>query len=147
MSVRAILWVSLLLSAIPGVCPAVSATVGGRVTDTSGEAVPGALVTLFSGDKLYSETVYTDLSGLYKINTSLSGNVRLRARSPMFGDILVDVNLNDEITLKQDMTLMTSGSQQAISESFPANAYLSKLRFKDKDERAGFISHCTVNGH
>ena len=141
-SVRAILCVGLLLSSIPGICLAVSATVEGSVTDNSGEAVAGALVTLFSEDDLYSETVYTNLSGYYKITTNLTGKLHLRFRSPMFSDHRGDVVIDDGMILKNNISLSTPNSQHEISESFPANAYFSKLKFKDNDERAGFIMRC-----
>jgi virginiamycin B lyase len=140
--VRAFLCLSILFSGILAAQLAFSATVEGRISDTKGSAVAGAMVTLFSGDNLYSETSYTSFSGRYQINTNLIGKARLRVRAPMFIDSLVDVKLKDKQALEKDFSLSLLNSQQAISESLPANAHFAQLKFKDENERERFILNC-----
>src|SRR6266850_3882669 len=84
-----------LLSIVAGVFPhpANSATVAGRTYNSDHIPVKGALVTLSSADGMVSETVYTDGTGRFQLETKLYGRLMLRARAPGDADAVQTVEV------------------------------------------------------
>src|SRR4051812_12368025 len=69
-----------------------AATLVGDVTiDT--KPVRGALVTVFTADKMVSETVFTDAAGHYRLDTQFTGSLSLRARAPVAADSVAKVEV------------------------------------------------------
>ena len=81
-SIRSILVVGAVLAAQP----ILAAGIDGNVVDDVDAPITGALITLFRADGLYSETVYSDNAGHFHLDTSLEGELTLRARAPRFAD-------------------------------------------------------------
>src|SRR5580700_1602401 len=84
-----------LLAIIAGVSshPASAATVAGRTYSPDHVPIKGALVTLASADGMVSETVYTDGTGAFQLETKLYGRLMLRARAPGDADAVQAVDV------------------------------------------------------
>ena len=78
--------IAAVLFLLQGAATAEAATLEGTVTTSDGRAVSGAMVTVFSANRMRKETVFTDADGLYLIVTSFDGELTVRARAPRFAD-------------------------------------------------------------
>ena len=124
-----------LISLSVATTPVIGATISGQVATKAGEPIAGALVTLWNEKKDQKETVYSDINGHYELNTQFMGEVTLRGRSPYFGDINQQLNLQADTVIAQDFSLHRLTSAEEISASLPASAHASKLPFQDDEIR------------
>ena len=84
---------ALLLGA--GVLSHAGAALNGVVDTVEGKPIAGGMVTVWNTEKNRKETVYTDADGRYAIDTSFTGKLAVRVRTPYFRDVTKDVSLTD----------------------------------------------------
>ena len=107
-------------------------------------AVAGAMVTLTDAND-YSETVYTDLQGNWRLDTTggLHGDVRLRVRTGgAYADNTIPVvpgmsGGKPVITVLRRLT-----SVQEISDQLTASAHAASVRWKSAATQKDFVSQC-----
>jgi carboxypeptidase family protein/TonB-dependent receptor-like protein len=99
---------ALLIVALPSAswAQAVKGTLLGTITDTQGEAVPGATVTMTETGTNISRTAQTNTSGNYIFSNAKDGTYRVSVEVPGFrkalrDGVVVDVNT----TVRVDLTL------------------------------------------
>jgi len=114
----------------------------GRVTTTDKRPIAGALVTLFSEDKHISETVYTDVSGQYRMNTTKAGGFILRVRAPSFSDQLQNIHLKKGESLVIDVITEKLQEPERISNNLTASAHAATLQFSNQQDNNAFRSQC-----
>src|SRR3954454_18765341 len=74
---------------------AVYGSVSGIISDSTGAVVPGASVTVTSGERKTSDTVVTNESGLYVKERLLPGKYEVKAELPGFKTaIFPDINVS-----------------------------------------------------
>jgi DNA-binding beta-propeller fold protein YncE len=120
---------------------ATAARIDGRVESTDGKAIRAALVTLVRADGLYSETVYSNDDGRFHLDTRLAGKLSLRARAPGFadGEQTIDVGVAGP---KVAFELRRLTTPREISDSLPASAQFTRLKFASETERQNFQNDC-----
>ena len=121
--------VIVLALLIPSV--AMSAALKGAVSNDKGEAVRGAIVTLKAENGLYSESVYTDDSGGFQLETEQQGILSLRVRKPYFADDVRQIDRTSSETKQERIVLRPLESVQEVSDSLSASAHFSKIQFDD----------------
>jgi streptogramin lyase len=119
-----------------------AADIAGSIHDADGKAVRGALITLFRADGLYSETVYSGEDGRFHLDTALEGKLSLRARAPGLADVQQAVDLGGEGIATVDFAMRRLTSAQEISDSLPASAQFTRLKFTDETQRQNFQNDC-----
>ena len=134
-----------ILSVVLGISMAAAhaATVTGTVTRGDGAGVRAALVTLTSHDGLFSETVFTDQTGRFHITTRQHGALTLRARAPYFADASQTLDLSTaESRVVSRLTLLELADAQSISDSLPASAHFTRIKFPTPVARQQFQTDC-----
>src|SRR5260370_15924502 len=135
-------YLATLFAAIPLGTSAHAATLSGDLT-SDGKPLRGALVTLISADKLTSETVLTAANGHYTLGTALSGALTLRGRAPLSADATAEVKVPvGAQNVMQSLTLRRLTTPQANSDSLPASAHFSNLKFPTLIQRQQFQTDC-----
>ena len=119
-----------------------AATLDGVVKTSAGHPVSGAMVTVFSADRMRKETVFTDPEGRYLIVVDYDGDLTVRARAPSFADQMQNVPLSHAQSKTIDLTLLPFESAIDRSNALPASAHLTTLPWKDAEERAPFVAQC-----
>ena len=123
--------------------PASSATVAGRTYNWDRIPVKGALVTLSDADGTVSETVYTDGTGRFSLETKLYGRLMLRARAPRYADAVQAVDAPAGAgRIEQTFTLQRLTTAQALSDSLPASAHFARIKFPSAAARQQFQTDC-----
>ena len=125
--------------------PAIScaATITGGVT-IDGQPVRGALVTVFTADKTVSQTVFSDATGRYRLESELMGKLSLRARAPLAADGIAQLGLvGAETKLAQRFALRRLITPQEISDSLPASAHYARIKFPSLTKAQQFQADCT----
>jgi hypothetical protein len=123
-----------------------SATITGDVI-RDGQAVRGALVTVFSQDSLVSETVFTDAEGRYRLGTMFVGHLRVRARAPRSADSSVSLEApSPSTTLNHRFALKPLATQQEISDSLAPSAHFAQIKFPTLSQRT-VITPSLVGAH
>src|SRR5882724_10299600 len=117
-SVHSILVAGALLAAQS----ALAAGIDGQVLDDVDAPVTGALITLLRADGLYTETVYSDNKGHFRLDTALEGDLTLRARAPRFGDAQQVVHLLATGTAKAAFKMRRLTSPDELSYGLTASA-------------------------
>jgi streptogramin lyase len=139
---KSIPWAAYLAGTV--LLPAVvySATIAGEVK-SEGNPVRGALVTLFSADRLVSETVLTDATGHYRLGTQLHGALSIRARAPLDADDVgkLEVPAGDA-KLTHEFSLRPLTRPQEISDSLPASAHFARIKLPTLTARWQFQADC-----
>jgi streptogramin lyase len=110
--------------------------VSGRVTDTDGKPVDGAIVTLSSPSGI-SHSVYTSNGGQYALATDLSGELQFRARKRYHADTLQTVTLQANAEQAMNVQLKPLTDPQALSDDHPSLSHFHLIDF-DEDEDALF---------
>jgi DNA-binding beta-propeller fold protein YncE len=113
-------------------------SLSGRVEDDKGEALAGALVTVKAEDGLYSETVYSNVSGEFGLETKLTGTLSLRIRKPGYSDALQSIKSTKRLVIK----LTALRSAEDLSGQLTNSAYIASLKFKNLQERKSFHVDC-----
>lgn len=120
-----------------------AATVTGTVARGDGAGVRAALVTLTSRDGLFSETVFTDRTGRFHITTGQHGALTLRARAPYLADASETLDLPAaEGSVARRLTLRELTDPQSISDSLPASAHFTRVKFPTRIARQQFQTDC-----
>jgi len=122
--------------------PASAATLDGIVTTSEGQAVSGAMVTVFSANRMRKETVFTDTAGRYLIVVDYEGELTVRARAPNFADQAQKVSVRHAQPQSINLVVAAFGSALERSNALPASAHVTVLPWKDADDRAPFIAQC-----
>src|SRR5260370_2753171 len=135
-------YLATLFAAIPLGTSDHAATLSGDLT-SDGKPLRGALVTLISADKLTSETVLTDANGHYPLGTAVGGALRRRGRAPLSADATAEVKVPvGAQNVMQSLTLRRLTTPQEISDSLPASAHFSKIKFPTLIQREQFQTDC-----
>ncbi len=120
-----------------------AATLSGAVT-SDGRPLRGSLITLFSTDQLYSETVLTDARGQYRLATEQHGKLTLRARAALSADSTAQIDVPPgSATIGKSFTLRHLKTPEEISDSLPASAHLARVKFPTPVQKQLFQMDCT----
>lgn len=106
--------------------------------------VAGVMVTLTDAND-YSETVYTDPQGNWRLETTggLHGDIRLRVRAGgAYADNTIPVVLGMSGGKPVMTVLRRLTSVQEISDQLTASAHAASIRWKNLSTRKDFISQC-----
>jgi YVTN family beta-propeller protein len=120
--------------------PVGGAELAGQVSDAAGKPLAGALVSVSVPDSLFTETVYSDGAGRYRLRTRQNGTVLLRARKYGHADIVRNVELRPGRA--EDFRLVELTDAEALSDSLTASAHLTRLHFDDPADRQWFQVDC-----
>jgi streptogramin lyase len=120
--------------------PVSAGTLTGSVKNNDGKVMPGVLVRLSDQSSGMAESVYTDSNGVFKLNTTLQGELHLRLRSPYSRDVEADIKLAKNARLKRSDVMQAMTDPQEISESLPAAYHFGSLPFDtDMDSKLSRI--------
>jgi len=119
-----------------------SAQLSGTISTTDMRPIAGAIITIFDVSGLNSESVYSDTFGAFSINTSFSGKVNVRARTPYFADKTHAVDLQTIGNNTLNIHIQKLEDPKALSQMQTASAFASKLKFGDKHDARAFRSQC-----
>ena len=122
--------------------PASAGTLEGVVTTPAGQPVSGAMVTVFSANRMGKETVFTNAEGRYVIVVGFEGELTVRARASTFADNARKVMLGAEDRQTVDLQVGPFASELDRSNALSASAHLTTLPWRDADERQPFIAQC-----
>ena len=108
---------SFVLAAMPAFAQsqATTAEVNGRVTDAQEGVLPGATVTVKSGDTGYTRSVVTNAEGLYSIPLLPPGNYDLAAELTGFGTTRRSLVLNVGATQTINVQLQVGGVTETVT--------------------------------
>jgi streptogramin lyase len=134
------LWISLGIAASSS--PARAATLEGVVTTSIGQPVQGAMVTVFSANRMRKATVFTGADGGYLIVVDYEGELTVRARASNFADQTQKVSISHAKPKTVDLTVPTFESDIDRSNALPASAHLTALPWANTKERAPFVAQC-----
>lgn len=123
-------------------CPLTAATLEGRVTAENGEALPLATVTVYRGDGLYLESTYTGKDGSFRLQTSLSGKLALKIRSPGYADTRLGLEIPADGRIERDFGLSRLGTDEEISQSLTGSSQFSRVRLADSKNQLFFQNDC-----
>jgi virginiamycin B lyase len=122
--------------------PARAATLEGVVTTSEGQSVSGAMVTVFSANRMRKQTVFTNAEGRYLIVVDYEGELTVRARASSFADHVEKASISHAKPETLNLTLGAFESDMDRSNALPASAHLTALPWKDTEERAPFVAQC-----
>lgn len=122
-----------------------AAVVVGTVTDADKRPIPGAMVSVRDEGRGYSETVYADASGHFRLTTAQQGDLVLRARKLSFADASRALHLDSATSATVDLALTPLSKPEDIADNLPAAAHFSKLPFdaSGPNSRAALQMTCT----
>lgn len=126
-------WLPLLLLLSAGAAQAGS--IEGAVS-VAGKPMAGAMVGLTDGRGV-TESVYTDATGHYRLDTDLHGALKLRVRKRYHKDEVRDVTLQAAAAQKLDFSLAPLTDARELSDDHPSLSHFALIDF-DKDEKAPF---------
>jgi len=119
-----------------------SALFEGEVTTSDNRPIAGALITVSDSKQLDSETVYSDVSGKFMLQTQLAGNVLVRVRAPYYEDKTLPFVLEDDDENRLLVTVNKLVDPAALSKSLTASAFAAKIKFDDNHDATSFRSQC-----
>ncbi|MGB8328854.1 MAG: carboxypeptidase regulatory-like domain-containing protein [Polyangiales bacterium] len=119
-----------------------AATLDGTVTTSSGQPVSGAMVTVFSANRMRKQTVFTDAQGRYLIVIDYDGELTVRARASNFADQTKPISVGQDESQTVDLTVGAFESEMDRSNALPASAHLTTLPWRDTEDRAPFVAQC-----
>jgi virginiamycin B lyase len=137
---HASLWVFAFFFASAAVVEA--ATLEGKVTTPDARPVSGAMVTVFSANRMRKETVFTNAEGRYLIVTGFDGELTVRARASRFADQSKTVTVGPSDRLNLDLQVVPFDTEAQRSDALSASAHVSRLPWRDDEERQPFIAQC-----
>lgn len=132
----------LALAGTLGTGAAQAAVISGTVA-CEGKPVRGAMVTLYSTDRLVSETVYTNAAGHYRLDTKQAGALSLRARAALDADSTAAIQVAAGATLDHSFTLRRLAGAKEISDSLPASIHFTRIKLPTQAARERFQGDCT----
>ena len=99
----------------------ITGSIVGYVSDSSGAAAPGTVVTVLNQGTGASVEATVDESGSYTVPNLLAGLYQIRAKKDGFQTVEVkDIQLLSAQTVRQNFTLQPGGVQQTIEVSSQA---------------------------
>jgi vitamin B12 transporter len=107
----------LLLLTVSGVigCAQTGASIRGAVKDPQGQAVPGTILTLFSGTGAAGSTTTSDSSGSYRFDGLPAGDYVLRAAAPGFALFLAEnIHLSEGAVETREVPLQVAGVREEV---------------------------------
>ena len=111
----------LTLAAIHGIAQNTTGSIVGYVTDSSGAAAPGTVVTVLNQGTGASVEATVDDSGSYTVPNLLAGSYEIRAKKDGFQTVEAKgIQLLSAQTVRQNFTLQPGGVQQTIEVSSQA---------------------------
>jgi streptogramin lyase len=119
-----------------------AATLDGVVETSAGQPVDGAMVTVFSADRMRKQTVFTDPEGRYLIVVDYEGELTVRARASSFADQTKKVSVAGAEHRAVNLTVTALESDIDRSNALPASAHVTALPWRDADDRAPFVAQC-----
>jgi len=122
--------------------PSVRGIIEGTVTTSAGQPVSGAMVTVFSANRMRKQTVFTDAGGRYLIVVDYEGELAVRARASNFADQTQKVSVGRVKPETINLTVTAFESDIDRSNALPASAHLTQLPWESDEERAPFIAQC-----
>ena len=125
---------AMLLAALSA--GAAAGVVSGSVTDSGGQAVAGAIVTL-TDERGVAESVYTDTKGTYKLSSKLAGELDLRFRKRYHKDDVRHLKLGASQKAAINVKLTTLTDAKELSEDHPSLSHFARINF-DKNPKARF---------
>jgi virginiamycin B lyase len=132
----------VLLCVLGSTSSASAATLDGSVKTSAGQPVAGAMVTVFSANRMRKQTVFTDSQGRYLIVVDYEGELTIRARASNVADQSQTISVAQQDKHTVDLTLAPFESDMERSNALPASAHLTSLPWKDAEERSPFIAQC-----
>ena len=121
---------------------AVAAHLSGIVVSQDEQQVPAALISLFDQSGNRKITVYSDLSGRFKLDAELTGDYKIRVRSANFTDLHKTISLAPNSRTSLKLILQPMQTKEEISDSLTASAHANKLKWHTKARQKTFISQC-----
>jgi streptogramin lyase len=142
---RLVVLFSLAAGLAAPAAPAAGGEWHGRVSDDTGAAVVGAMVTVRSGDPLHSVTVFSGEDGSYRIPPPLSPDtVWLRVRRIGWKDLrLASPRPDDDGRL--DLRVERETDPAAVAQQLPANHWYALVldRIEQPEQREELKRQCT----
>ena len=131
-----------IIDSLPDRHPGVRGIIEGTVTTSAAQPVNGAMVTVFSANRMRKETVFTDAEGRYVIAVSYAGELTVRARASGFADQMRKVTIGQDYWQTVDLQVAAFPSEIDRSNALTASAHLTQLPWEDTEERAPFVAQC-----
>lgn len=119
-----------------------AAILDGVVTTSAGQPVSGAMVTVFSANRMRKNTVFTNAVGRYLVVVDYEGELTVRARASSFADQALTVPIGHGQAQTVNLTVAAFESDMARSNALPASAHLTTLPWKSSEDRAPFVAQC-----
>ncbi len=114
-----------------------AATLSGTVTDPEGNALEGVLVRATAASSGVSESIYSNKTGKFMLQTMLSGELALRLRTPYFRDAEGSITISSNEHKQKDFVMQAMTDPGEISESLPAAYHFGSLPF-DEEGKGSF---------
>jgi streptogramin lyase len=144
MTIQKYIWSGMLGGVLAGALPAgYAAIISGEVT-VDGSPARGAMVTVFTADRMVSQTVFADAGGRFRLETEFSGSLSLRARVPLAADGVSKLEVSSpNAKVSQRFALKRLLTPKEISDSLPASAHFTRIQFPTLAQRQQFQTDCT----
>lgn len=120
----------------------VSAIVKGKISNSSGLPIAGAMITAFNASETRRITVYSNARGQYELPLSFAGNISLRARTPYYKDVIGNAVVTNGAVISKDLTTDKMTDLDELSESLTASAHIATAKWENEADKAAFISQC-----
>jgi len=126
------------------VVPARAAELTGRIADSGGVAVGGAIVTAFELEHRVGTSAYADREGRYAISDLRPGRYELRARRAGFEDGSRPLDVGSA-TVTTDLVLARETDPRALAWQLPSNRWLplALAKLSSDERREEFVRQCT----
>ena len=125
----------LLVTGFP-VAEIQAASVKGKVVDSSGAPLAGAIVSL-ANDNGRTESVYSNAEGTFSLNTGMTGKLALRVRKRYHDDHIQTLKSIPKVGKPLTVRLTDITDPKRLSDDHPALSFFSRINF-DKDESSPF---------
>jgi hypothetical protein len=132
----------ILLNMAGASSSASAATLNGVVTTSTGQPVNGAMVTVFSANRLRKQTVFTNAEGRYLIVVDYEGDLTVRARASGFADQTQKASVSGAERQTVNLTVMAFESDIDRANALPASAHATVLPWRNAEDRAPFVAQC-----
>lgn len=114
--------------------PGLAGTFSGVIKSADNEPMHGVLVTVSSARSHISESVYSDPTGAFTLDTVLDGKLDVRLRTPYFRDEKLSIKLKANGAVNKNLTMAPMETVEEISESLPAGYHYGSLPFETGDD-------------
>ncbi|MBK5299332.1 MAG: TonB-dependent receptor [Vicinamibacteria bacterium] len=139
---------SFVLAALPAFAQsqATTAEISGRVTDAQGGVLPGATVTVKSGDTGYTRSVITNAEGRYAIPLLPPGNYELVAELTGFAPTRRSLVLNVGAMQTINAELQVGGVQETVTVAAGSPLVETSATVRTTTLDAEAIANLPING-